>query len=110
MVIGGPDTEADIGSPTYGLPVDLEPDLQNGGSAADGVALFALTADVVTAESIPVDTVIYDSPNSNELIDATGAIGVSDVDDASGGSSIERTSEGWVIQASPSPNDCSLLH
>ena len=76
-----------------------------GGTASDGVALFAPGANVLT--DTPIDAVIYDSPNSNGLIDETGLPGAPDVDDAPAGSTIARVSPagGWAILDVPSPRD-----
>ena len=56
--------------PVFDLPVNLEPDLQNGGNTADGVALFALQAFEVTESSVPVDTVLYGGTNQSNLKEA----------------------------------------
>ena len=108
-VIGGPTSSELNGEPVFDLAGDFPQDLQNAGSATDGVALFALAAGDVTALSVPLDAVLYDSPNNNGLLDETGAIGAPDVDDAPAGSSIERGPGGWQVQSVPTPNDCSPL-
>lgn len=104
-VVGGPTADAENGMPFFHQAVDLAPDIQNGGSSSDAVALFLPGADVLT--DTPVDAVIYDAPNSNGLVDETGAAGASDVDDAPAGSSIERISFAgdWAIQPTPDPNN-----
>ncbi|MFH1547323.1 MAG: lamin tail domain-containing protein [bacterium] len=56
---------------------------QNGGSESDGIRL-------VDNAGMIVDTVIYDSPNSNNLIDDTGYIGISFADDVPSGYSLCR--------------------
>ena len=58
-------------------------DLANGGSETDGVRLRDSTSSVV-------DTVLYDTPNSNALVDDSGAAGTSFADDAGEGSSLGR--------------------
>ncbi|MFH2005537.1 MAG: amidohydrolase family protein [bacterium] len=106
-VVGGPSADAVNGNPTYGQSVDLNPDLQNGGTAADGVALFDVVASSITASTVPIDAVIYDSPNSNNLMDETGAAGTSDVGDAPAGSSLRLRSDlTWEINPTPTPNLC----
>ena len=108
-VVGGPTSSESNGAPVYDIARDFEPDIQNAGTASDGVALFAPLDGQVNAGGVPIDAVIYDEPNSNGLIDETGAAGEPDVGDADSGSSIERHADGWVIQATPTPNDCTPL-
>jgi hypothetical protein len=59
---------------------------------------------------VPYDKVIYDSPNTNCLLDTSGSCGSSDVGDAAAGSSIERTSiaGAWQIQSTPTPGSTPL--
>lgn len=47
----------------------FSPDLQNTGSAGDGVALFDVPAASITGSTVPVDAVIYGPNNNNGLID-----------------------------------------
>jgi hypothetical protein len=55
---------------------------------------------------VPIDAVIYDSPNTNNLMDETGNPGASDVGDAPSGSAIVRDAvDSWII-ASPDPINC----
>ena len=58
-------------------------DLPNGGSETDGVRLR-------DAASSVVDTMLFDTPNSNALADDSGAAGTSFANDASEGSSLGR--------------------
>jgi hypothetical protein len=104
-VVGGPVADAENGMPVFDQAVNLDADIQNGGTASDGVALFLPGANVLA--DTPLDAVIYDSPNTNGLIDETGAVGTMDVDDAPAGSTIERVSAAgdWVIQPVPDPNN-----
>jgi len=104
FVVGGPlSTEANA-SPVFDLAVDLESDLQNGGATADGVALFDAPVEAVLAESVPVAVVLYGETNASGLLDETGAIATVDVEDAPGGSSIERGADGvWRAQPFPTP-------
>ena len=107
VLIGGPLSEEANGFPVYDLELDFDPDIQNSGAKADGVALFAVPAAQVTDVTVPVDAVIYGSSNDNNLWDETGAAGDVDVGDASAGSSISRVGEGWEVTPDPTPNDCS---
>ncbi len=94
FVIGGP---SNIGI-TFDLSLNFNPDLQNSGTDADGIALFSPTAQIV-------DAVIYGAVNINDLLDETGLPGAVDVGDAPAGSSIERISLTglWQIQSAPTP-------
>lgn len=107
FVIGAAST-ADNGAPAIDRVFDFDPDVQNAGSAADGVALFGPGAD--PAAECPLDAVIYGATNSNGLRDETCGIGTVDVGNAGSGPSIERTSFAgeWVIQTSPDPNAISF--
>ncbi len=107
-VVGGPDSNADNGDPAFDLAEDFEPDLQNSGSTADGVALFDVPASQVNASTVPVDAVVYGGSNSSGLIGPDGATAPVGVGDAGSGSSIELGADGqWAVQAAPTPGDCS---
>jgi len=104
FVAGGPLSTPDNASPVFDLAVDLEADLQNSGATADGVALFDVPVEEVTAESVPLAVVIYGGENSSGLLDESGLPGAVDVGDAPGGSSIERGADGvWRVQPVPTP-------
>ena len=104
FVIGGPSGGATNGNPVFDLALDFNPGLQNGGTQSDGVALFAQTADMIMAGTIPIDAVIYDlDENLAGLIGVDGLAAMPMVGDASGGSSIERLdlAGSWGIQSDP---------
>lgn len=105
FVVGGPTSNTNNGSPAYDLVLDITPDLQNSGSAADGVALFNIRASQVSSGTVPIDAVVYGSTNTNGLIDETGVANAPDVADAPGGSSVGRIdlAGAWQIQGSPDP-------
>ncbi len=67
--------------------------LQNGGSETDGVRYVA-------PDGIYTDTVLYDSPNSNQLPDDTGLPGLSFAPDVSAGYSLARVLNGLDTDAS----------
>jgi len=103
--------------PGAGDKDEFSPNLQNGGSATDGVRLTNASGD-------PVDTVLYDTGNTNKLLDDLGSTKGPFAPDVSAGSSLARfpdctetTNDGddWVQAdtltpgaANPSPPDCSL--
>jgi len=104
FVVGGPETTLASASPVFDLAVDLEADLQNSGAAADGVALYDVPIEELTAEVVPIDVVLYGAENSSGLVDETGLPAAVDVADAPGGSSIERGLDGsWRVQETPTP-------
>ncbi|HEX4953446.1 MAG TPA: lamin tail domain-containing protein [Thermoanaerobaculia bacterium] len=107
FVVGGPTSSTANGSPTYDLVLDFDPDLQNSGADADGMALFNLRAAFVTSATVPVDAVVYGTANTSSLIDETGSASAPEVADAPGGSSVERVdlAGAWQIQSVPNPNE-----
>jgi endonuclease I len=110
FVVGGPSSSSTNANPTFNQVVNFNPDLQNSGSAADGIALFDLPANQVNSSTVPVDAVLYGPNNSNGLIDETGSANAPEVGDAPSGSSLERTdlAGSWQIQSSPTPNTTDL--
>ena len=104
-VVGGPLADAENGNPNYDLVINFDPDIQNSGATADGVALFDVEASQITPVTVPIDVVIYGGSNTNNLMDETGAAGAVDVGDAPEGESIMRTSwEGnWIMNDTPHP-------
>lgn len=105
-VVGGPTANADNGNPVYGQAVNLEPDPQNSGGTADGVALFVGAAADITMITVPVDAVIYGGANNSGLLDATGAAPAPHVGDAGSGDALRRTGmAAWEI-GPPNPTEC----
>jgi hypothetical protein len=105
FVVGGPVASPDNAEPAFDLAADFDPDLQNAGSTADGVALFDVPAGDVTEERLPVSVVLYGGENTSGLVGADGAIAGVDVADAPAGSSIERGADGiWRAQPAPTPS------
>jgi len=84
--------------------VDIYAELvfQNGNSGTDGVRL-------VSADGLWTDTVLYDSPNSNELIDDTGFSGVSFAPDVSAGNSLSRIPNGYDSNQGSDWQECENL-
>ncbi|HPV15361.1 MAG TPA: lamin tail domain-containing protein [Candidatus Cloacimonadota bacterium] len=78
---------------------------QNGGGATDGVRF-------VSADESYKDTVLYDTPNSNELPDDTGNVATSFASRGPAGTSLARIVNGfdtddcaidWVVETNPTP-------
>lgn len=75
---------------------------QNGGSATDGVR-------IVAPDDNYSDTILYDSPNTNELPDDSGNIGTSFAPDVVSGHSLARISNGWdTDQSGDDFFDCEI--
>ncbi len=99
--------EADV----EGADLTTELAFQNGGSETDGVR-------IVSADSLWTDTVLYDTPNSNELEYDTGACGESFAPDVAPGNSLERMPDGedsnsgsdWQECSNPSPGSENLIN
>ncbi|MBA4369828.1 MAG: hypothetical protein C0403_19545 [Desulfobacterium sp.] len=110
LVFGGPTSDPSNGNPIYSLAMDINPDLQNSGAIADGIALFHNLASSITATTVPIFSVIYGITNSSNLIDHTGSVGTVNVGDAPAGQSIEFLAgdDGWIINPSPNPGSGSL--
>lgn len=105
FVVGGPTSSAANGNPSFDQVVNFSPDFQNSGATADGVALFDVPANQITASTVPIDAVVYGGSNTSGLIDETGVASVPEVGDAPASSSIERldAAGSWQIQSSPTP-------
>ena len=86
-----------------GQSATFTPNLQNSGTAADGIGLFL---GAPGPDSVPVDAVLYGAENSSGLLDETGTPGAVDVADAPSGSSIQRAGDTWSVQATPAPLAC----
>ena len=116
FVVGGPISDATNANPVYDQVANFSPDLQIPFpffAAADGIALFDVTAATITPATVPIDTLIYGgtffSSNSNGLIDSTGAPGTVayTLPFFGAGTSIEFDGTGWGTQAAPTPGSVS---
>jgi beta-lactamase superfamily II metal-dependent hydrolase len=110
FVIGGPTSSSANANPTFNQTIDIDADLQNSGTDADGVALFNQRCARITPTTVPIDAVIYGTNNTSSLIDENGSVGSPDVGDAPGGQSVERTNLGgtWAINNPPDPGSTPL--
>jgi len=111
FVVGGPMGDVDSGFPGGGMfdqAVNLEPDMQNSGALADGVALFDIPVASVNGGSVPLDAVIYGDANGSGLLDESGAAGNVDVVDAPSTDSVQLLSDGtWAVNPDPTPLACA---
>jgi hypothetical protein len=86
--------------------------MQNGGTAADGVALFNVVATAVTATTKPIDNVLYAGPtNSSGLIGPDGNPSVVHVTTSPGsGKSVVRTGRTtWAANQTPNSTACIVI-
>ena len=102
IVVGGTQSTAANFLPVFALAQDFNPDIQNSGTRADAIGLFA-----GTVGTTPLDKVIYGGSNDDNFRDPSGAVAPVDVEDALPNTSIERTAAGWRTQAAPSPGNCA---
>ncbi|MDH5191017.1 MAG: lamin tail domain-containing protein [Gammaproteobacteria bacterium] len=113
FVVGGPLSGVTNGSPLFDLALDFNPGLQNGGTQSDGVALFDMTSDLITAVTVPIDAVIYDlDGNLAGLMGSDGLPALPMVGDAASGYSIERLNLAgdWDIQSAPTAGYGPLMY
>jgi large repetitive protein len=108
VLVGGPATDDTNGEPDIDMPKDFDPDLQNSGDTADGIALFDVPAEQVTEATVPLDAVVYGGENKSGLIGSDGApVGSPHVADVSGGKSIVRISiSEWGTDDDPDSSGC----
>ncbi len=94
-----------------GSDLALSGTLQNGGSATDGLRL-------VDDSGAVVDTVLYDEPNTSELLDDAGSIGTEFAPAAGSGESLARipdcedssdVSLDFSVDSSPTPGETNVL-
>jgi hypothetical protein len=110
-VVGGPEASNDNGNPVWDQAIDFNDDMQVGGDVADGVALFLGVEADITADTVPVDAVIYGIDNDSNLLDANGDTPSPHVGNTGQGESIRRTALAptWIVEPSPMPNACPML-
>ena len=93
------------------LPGTFSSSFQNGGSATDGIRL-------VNAGGAVIDTVLYDSPNNNGLLDDLGSIAGPFAPDPSEGNTLARAvdcsditndSSEFVETSDPSPGSENIV-
>ena len=108
FVVGGPTSDDTNHRPALDQASEFQPNIQNGGEAADGLALFALRADQITAESVPVDALVYGPVNSSSLIGADGEpVAVPHTDVPWNGNSLVRTGvTTWGYNETPNDRGC----
>ena len=90
--------------------MNFDPDIENSGDKADGVALFDVPAADVTVNTVPYDAVVYGAANTSALLGSDGAPAAPDVADTWGGSSLFRsTVDTWIINENPTPGLCPVI-
>jgi cytosine/adenosine deaminase-related metal-dependent hydrolase len=113
FLVGGPNGTVASGFPgavAFDQAIDLNPDVQNSGATADGVALFDVAPGLINAGTIPVHAVIYGGANVSGLPDEDGPAGNVDVADAPSDSSLRMAENStWAINPAPTPLQCLPL-
>lgn len=110
FVIGGPQKNAANGNPEYDLAYNLTPDLQNSGATADGVALFNVLATAITTSTVPIDTVVYGTTNSSNLLGPDGKPAPVTAPDTPAAQSIRRIGlSSWVAEPVPNSVSCPII-
>ncbi|MCK5688340.1 lamin tail domain-containing protein, partial [Myxococcota bacterium] len=110
FIVGGTTSNEVNFNPVFDQPEDFNPDIQNGGTKADGIALFNSPAGEITANSIPIDAVIYGSFTTNGLIGPDGEESPAHVAKATGDMSIYRTSmTTWVDSTMATTNQGCIV-
>jgi len=110
FVVGGPFTTEANGMPTFDQAFNFNPDIQNSGVTADGVALFATSSSSVTVSSVPIDAVVYGTENKNLLLDESGSAGDLDASKAASGSSLLRVGVAeWASNPTPNAVACAVF-
>lgn len=109
FIVGGPSSVDANGSPVYGQSVSFGGNIQNGGPAADGLALFDVKASALAKTTVPRDAVLWGAPgsNSSNLLGPDGLPSVVHVKDVSAGQSVVRTGAGtWDVSTKPNTVPC----
>ncbi|TNF25668.1 MAG: hypothetical protein EP329_22695 [Deltaproteobacteria bacterium] len=110
FLVGGPTSNASNGAPTFDQTTKFDPNIQNSGATADGVALFNVQASAITGSTVPIDAVIYGDANTNNLKDGSGAAPAPHTAAAAPGSSLVRqTSTTWGVSATPNGSGCIVI-
>jgi hypothetical protein len=107
VVVGGPDSNGANAYPYIDLGVDLEPNLGNAGTLAEGIALFASPMTSIDPTSRPLDVLVYGGSN-NSLRGSDGQIAPVWPGSDPGGSLRRVTNKIWAKSA-PTPRNCEVL-
>jgi len=113
FLVGGPNGNAASGFPGmvgFDQATDFDPDMQNSGPTADGIALFDVPAGMIGANTVPVHAVIYGGANVSGLLDESGAAGNVDIGDLTDETSLRMNENAtWSANPDPTPTVCLPL-
>ena len=110
FIVGGPTSVPENGSPVYGQSESFAGSIQNGGTAADGLALFNVTAASLASTTVPKDAVLWGAPGTNtaNLLGPDGKASIVHVIDVFAGSSVVRTGAAtWAPSTTPNATPCT---
>jgi hypothetical protein len=106
VVVGGPTSDPDNGSPAFDVSADFAPDLPLAGGAALFVGPVAEQSDTRT----PVASIVWGGSNPNGLLDVDGTAKTVLAPVVTEGSSLTRTTSSDALAlASPTPGQCVHL-
>jgi hypothetical protein len=107
VVIGGPTSTVQNFSPNFFQAESFPGGLQNGGTVADAIGLFAMKADAITRDALPIDAVIYGGvENKANFKLPDGTIGPVHLPKVMSGQSMEKVDGIWVSRSKPTPGTC----
>ncbi|WP_218110079.1 thrombospondin type 3 repeat-containing protein [Oligoflexus tunisiensis] len=107
VVIGGPKSTAQNFSPNFFQAESFPGGLQNGGTAADAIGLFAMKATAITGDVLPIDAVIYGGPeNRAGFKGPDGTVSAVHLPLVTSGQSMEKVDGVWKLQSRPTPGTC----
>jgi hypothetical protein len=107
VVIGGPKSTAQNFSPNFFQAESFPGGLQNGGTVADAIGLFAIKASEIARDSLPIDAVIYGGPdNKANFKGPDGTVSPVHVPKILSGQSLEKVDGVWLVRTRPTPGTC----
>jgi hypothetical protein len=107
VVIGGPKSSTQNFSPNFFQAESVPGGLQNGGTVADAIGLFAIKASDITRDSLPIDAVIYGGPdNKANFKGPDGTVSPVHLPKILSGQSMEKVDGIWVVRTRPTPGIC----
>src|SRR5262249_24649769 len=111
FIVGGPDSSAANGNPTYSQVWNFSPNLITGSDSAGqatGTALFDLPITALDDQSVPIDTVLCGRHNNAGLRGTDGHPAIPACPDVAVGHSVARTAPStWSDLATPAPGSCT---
>jgi len=106
-VVGGPKSQPNNFSPVFFQAESFPGGLQNGGTAADAVGIFALEAVDIKPDSLTLDAFVYGGEENKALFRSPdGLVASVHLSKVLSGQSAEKIDGQWVPQSQPTPGVC----